>query len=165
VSSELVTVATFGEVLAAQMCRARLASAGVRAFVADEHLSTLNPHYMGAALGIRVQVRQADLARALEILKEAAERKDEDEGEDDDDEHDDGPRCPSCASRYSYFEWSAGQMFLIVLLVGLPLLFLHKQWHCRRCDHRFRIVSAPERKDSPYRKPRASTRARPGNSG
>jgi hypothetical protein len=159
VSTELVTIATFSEVLAAQMCRATLSAAGVRAFVADEHISTLNPHYMGAAIGIRVQVRRTDVDRALEILKEVAEQEQEPGDDDDDhDEHDDGPRCPSCASRYAYYEWSLGQVLLILLLFGLPLFFIQKQWHCRRCDERFRIASGPSLKESPYRKPRRAAR-------
>lgn len=165
-ATELVTIATFGEALAAQMCRSTLAAGGVRAFVADEHLSTLNPHYVGAANGIRVQVQKADAERALEILKEAAAQAEDNDDDDDpeDHEHDDGPRCPSCASRYAYFEWSAGQVLLIVLLLGVPLFFLKKQWHCRRCDHRFRIASAlrDDRKESPYRKPRRAAQAKSG---
>ncbi|NUQ78235.1 MAG: DUF2007 domain-containing protein [Polyangiaceae bacterium] len=160
--TELVTVATFGEVLEAQMCRSTLAAGGVRAFVADEHLSTLNPHYVGAASGIRVQVRRVDVPRALEILKAASEAGEEDEGdeEDEDSAHDDGPRCPQCAARYSYFEWSPVEVIFIVLMLGIPLLFMRKRWHCRRCDHRFLPISAGERRESPYRRPRRG--ARPG---
>jgi rubredoxin len=163
--TELVTVATFGEVLQAQMCRAKLGAGGVRAFVADEHTSTLNPHYLGAASGIRVQVRRVDVPRALEILKVAANES-EDEGDDagdEDPELDDGPRCPRCEARYSYFEWSPGQVLLIVLMLGLPLLFLRKTWHCRRCDHRFLPAPLGDRRESPYRKPRRGSQARPGS--
>ena len=46
-----------------------------------------------------------------------------------------------------------------VLLFGLPLLFLTRQWHCRRCDHRFRIESAPARPESPYRRPRRAAQS------
>jgi rubredoxin len=160
--TELVTIATFGEVLQAQMCRSKLLAGGVRAFVADEHVSTLNPHYLGAASGIRVQVRRLDVPRALEILKpEVEEEIDEDAGEEDP-EHDDGPRCPRCEARYSYFEWSPGQVVLILLLLGVPLLFFKKAWHCRRCDHRFSPAPSGDRRESPYRRPRRGAQARPG---
>ena len=162
--ADLVTVATFGEVLQAQMCRATLAAGGVRAFVADEHASTLNPHYMGAANGIRVQVRGVDVPRALEILKHAATPAEgEEDAGDEDHEHDDGPRCPRCEARYSYFEWSPGQVLLLVLLLGLPLLFLRKGWHCRRCDHRFLVAPSGERPESPYRRSRRGAQARSGS--
>lgn len=154
-AAQLVTIATFGEVTAAQLCRATLAASGVRAFVADEHISTLNPHYMGASVGIRVQVRKADEARALEILAAAAAPMGEDEDEDEDESSgEDGPRCPRCGARYSYYEWSSGQMVLIVLLLGLPLLFMSKQWSCRRCHHWYRLPEGAARAESPYRKPR-----------
>ena len=163
--TELVTVATFGEVLQAQMCRATLVARGIRAFVADEHASTLNPHYVGAASGIRVQVRRADLERARELLsaEEAAAEAEADAVEDEDPDHDDGPRCPRCEARYSYFEWSRSQVLLLLLLLGLPLLFFRKTWHCRRCDHRFLPLSSGERRESPYRRPRRGAQARPGS--
>jgi rubredoxin len=154
-SAELVTIATFGEVTAAQLCRATLSASGVRAFVADEHLSTLNPHYMGASAGIRVQVRKADEARALEILAAAAPAAEDEEEEDEDESSaEDGPRCPRCGARYSYYEWSSWQVVLIALLLGLPLLFMSKQWSCRRCHHRYRLPEGAPRAESPYRKPR-----------
>ena len=162
--TELVTVATFGEVLEAQMCRATLIAGGVRAFVADEHVSTLNPHYVGAASGIRVQVRRLDVERALEILKQPVEEPGEAEDEEaEDPEHDDGPRCPRCEARYSYFEWSPGQVIVILLFLGIPLFFLQKAWHCRRCDHRFLPAPGVERRESPYRRPRRGAQARPGS--
>jgi hypothetical protein len=152
--SELVTIATFGEVTAAQLCRATLTASGVRAFVADEHLSTLNPHYMGASAGIRVQVHKADEARALEILAAAAPPAEEEEDDDDESSEEDGPRCPRCGARYSYYEWSSGQVLLIALFLGLPLLFMKKKWSCRRCHHRYRLPEGTARAESPYRKPR-----------
>lgn len=150
----LCTVATYSEAFEAQIARSKLVALGVRAFIADEHLTTLNPHYMGAALGIRLQVHHADLERAAEIL--SAPAADEVADEDDDEGHADGPKCPRCGARYAYREWSSGQLFVIVLLLGLPLLLLQKQWHCRRCQAYWPPPLPQPMRGSPYRAPRRS---------
>jgi hypothetical protein len=150
----LVTVATYSAAFEAQIARSALAAHGVRAFIADEHLTTLNPHYMGAALGIRLQVHHPDLERAAEILSATAAGADGEDDEDDDEAAADGPRCPQCEARYAYREWSSGQILLILLLLGIPLLFLEKHWHCRKCHAYWAPAGAPPRPRSPYRAPK-----------
>jgi hypothetical protein len=154
----LVTVATYSEPLEAQIGRANLASHGIHAFIADEHLSTLNPHYIGAALGIRLQVLHPDLERASEILKSTPEDDDSGDTEEEDEAAAelDGPKCPRCEARYSYKEWSLDQLVLIVVLLGLPLLFLQKRWHCRKCDASWPPETASPKRGNPYRAPRRS---------
>lgn len=154
-SERLVTVATYGEAVEAQMGRSALVAHGIRAFIADEHAATLNPHYIGSALGIRLQVPQADLERAAEILRAPTEDDDED-NEDDDAAELDGPKCPQCGARYAYREWSLGQVLFILALLGLPLLALKKRWHCRKCDAFWAPGADAPRHGSPYRAPRRS---------
>jgi rubredoxin len=153
--SLLVTVATFSSTLDAELGRAKLRAHGIRAFVSDEHLSTINPQYLAAAGGIRLQVRHADAETAEEILG------DTDEAPDDEDDED-GPQCPKCGARYVYHTWPPEVLLVSVMLLGLPLLFLKKPWHCRKCDHRFHPEPGPERtiEGHPYRQPRPATRAR-----
>lgn len=156
VAGPLATVATYSEVFEAQLARSALTAHGLRAWIADEHLTTLNPHYMGAASGIRLQVRRTDLERAAEILSAAGTAAGNEDDEDDEAEAD-GPRCPRCEARYAYREWSSGQLLAVVLLLGLPLFFLQKRWHCRKCDTYWRPGAAPPRPLSPYRTPRRAT--------
>ena len=158
VAGSLATVATYSETFEAQIARSALSAHGVRAFIADEHLATLNPHYIGAASGIRLQVRRADLERAAEILSAATTAAEDDPEDEDDEAKADGPRCPRCEARYAYQDWSAGQLLVIALLLGLPLLFLQKRWHCRKCHAYWRPGAAPPRPESPYRAPRLAAR-------
>ncbi|WP_129353401.1 putative signal transducing protein [Sorangium cellulosum] len=155
-SERLVTVATYSRAFEAQMGRSALAAHGIRAFIADEHAATLNPHYIGSALGIRLQVPLADRERAAEVLKTPP--LDDDHGLDEEDEAAelDGPKCPACGARYAYREWSPGQLVLLVALLGLPLLALNKRWHCRKCDAYWAPEAAAPRRGSPYRAPRAT---------
>ncbi|WP_159397836.1 DUF2007 domain-containing protein [Sorangium cellulosum] len=156
-AERLITVATYSEAMEAQMGRSALIAHGIRAFIADEHVSTLTPHYIGRALGIRLQVPHSDLERATEILKSPHSDEDHDNDEEDDAAELDGPKCPTCAARYAYREWSPGQVLAIVVLLGLPLLVLKKQWHCRKCDTYWRPGAAPPKHGNPYRAPRGAT--------
>lgn len=156
VPARLVTIATFGQMMEAQIARATLAAHDIHSFVADEHLLTLNPHYVGAASGIRLQTSDIDALLAIEILNEPLERD-----EDDYDEAEDGPRCPHCDARYAYHERPAGSFLLGLLLFGIPFLFLKKRWHCRKCHEEWQAAPALEQKHGPYREPRASALARP----
>jgi len=67
---DVVTLARFGELTAAQLLRGRLDSEGIECFLPDEVMATQTWHLQSAIGGIRVQVRQADLERAKEILAE-----------------------------------------------------------------------------------------------
>lgn len=163
-----VTVATFGHLLDAQLCKATLVAGGLRAFLPDEHTLSLNPHYIGAAQGIRVQVAEADRDRALSLLRAASEaraaaeqeeREEENRSDwDGDADHEEGPRCPACGRRYCYFEWTPIQKVFILILLGIPLMVLKKKWHCRACGKGFGIEKAEDRAESPYRKARGGAR-------
>ncbi|KYF88258.1 DUF2007 domain-containing protein [Sorangium sp. So ce296] len=156
-SEQLVTVATYSESVEAQMGRSALSAHGIRAFLADEHVATLTPHYIGRSLGIRLQVPSADLERAAEILRPPPVDDDRELDEDDDEAAElDGPKCPGCGARYAYREWAPGQILAILLLLGLPLLVLKKRWHCRKCDAYWPPEANAPRHGNPYRAPRGA---------
>jgi hypothetical protein len=65
---ELVTISKFFSLGEAKLAQGKLVSAGVSAFVCDENMHALNWH-IGAALGgIRLQVPDSQVVRALEVL-------------------------------------------------------------------------------------------------
>lgn len=136
------------------MGRAKLAAHGIRAFVTDEHLSTLNPQYMAAAGGVRLQVRRADETHAQEILNEPVPE------EDEDDDIEDGPPCPRCGKRYAYRGLPGWHTLVAVLLLGIPFLFLKKQWICGKCHHPFGTPDGPASRAHPYRVPRDAARSK-----
>lgn|GEM_PF-948686 len=67
---DVVTLVRLGELTAAQLLRGRLDSEGIACFLPDEIMATQTWHLQSAIGGVRVQVRQADLERAKEILAE-----------------------------------------------------------------------------------------------
>ncbi len=71
----MTTIAVFGRFQDADLARTRLESAGIPTFYPDE--STMSWMVEGAlplAQGVRLQVEEADVARALEVLAEPPER-------------------------------------------------------------------------------------------
>jgi hypothetical protein len=74
-ADEIVTLTRVGELTTAQLVRGRLHAEGIECFLPDENQAKHAWYQPGAVRGIRVQVRQADLEQAREIL--AAEGGDE----------------------------------------------------------------------------------------
>ena len=72
----LVTVAEFARPAELMLARARLESAGIDCFAADENTNRMIGPFHGALLGphgIRLQVRRSDLNDALALLNAPAE--------------------------------------------------------------------------------------------
>lgn len=99
-SEEMVTIAKFLNLGEAKLAQGKLTSAGITAFLCDENMHAMNWH-MGMALGgIRLQVPDRQLVRALEVLDDfspdgapTAGVEDEDEAEVEEVEC-----CPECDS-------------------------------------------------------------------
>ena len=99
-SEEMVTIAKFLNLGEAKLAQGKLTSAGISAFLCDENMHAMNWH-MGMALGgIRLQVPDRQLVRALEVLDDffpdgppTAGAEDEDEGDVEEVEC-----CPECDS-------------------------------------------------------------------
>ncbi len=90
---ELVTIAKFFSLGEAKLVQGKLASEGISAFVCDEHMHAINWH-MGAAFGgLRVQVPDSQVVRALEVLD--GFEPDQPEHEEETEEI---PCCPECES-------------------------------------------------------------------
>jgi len=77
-SNNFVTVLTFTYPYEVAIIRSRLESEGIECFVQDELTVQVNPFYSNAIGGIKLQVRESDLERTIEILKEAGYIKEED---------------------------------------------------------------------------------------
>src|SRR5215469_5278819 len=96
---ELVTISKFLSLGEAKLAQGKLVSAGISAFVCDENMHAMNWH-MGMALGgIRLQVPDSQVVRALEVLDNfEPEEFPEIEGEDGDEEMEEVACCPECES-------------------------------------------------------------------
>lgn len=63
-----VTIATYLDPVVANLAKIYLHSHGIKAFVADEHLASMQPLYRFAIGGVRLQVEAEDEAVAKRIL-------------------------------------------------------------------------------------------------
>lgn len=91
---ELVTIAKFYSLGEAKLAQGKLSSEGISAFLCDEHMHAINWHMGGAFGGIRLQVPDSQVVRALEVL----EGFEPEEPEEEDGEMEDVPCCPECES-------------------------------------------------------------------
>src|SRR5579864_3501101 len=101
---ELITISKFFTLGEAKLAQGKLVCAGISAFVCDENMHAMNWH-MGMALGgIRLQVPDSRVVRALEVLDDFEPQPSSNllgEEEDDDDGDDDAEEvacCPECES-------------------------------------------------------------------
>lgn len=125
-----VTVATFDQAANAHLSKAQIEEEGIEAFIADENTVTMNWLFSNAVGGIKLQVNAADAEKAIEILRGRSAQI-----EDDDD-----LRCPACGSRNVVYEAFSRKLFLLsFLLLGAPLPFLRRRWHCRGCGHEWTV--------------------------
>src|SRR5579863_6530678 len=100
---ELVTISKFLSLGEAKLAQGKLVSAGITAFVCDENMHAMNWH-MGMALGgIRLQVPDSQVVRALEVLDDFEPQDSEALQVESDQEEEDGEVeevacCPECES-------------------------------------------------------------------
>jgi DNA-directed RNA polymerase subunit RPC12/RpoP len=114
ISDDLVTLLTFGSAVEAHLAKGRLEMEGIESFVADEYAAAT--FGLSQTDGIRLQVRESDMGRALEIM--GIEDDDEQDEQDEQDEEQE-VTCPRCGSDD----------------VRPP--FLGQEWRCKACGHRW----------------------------
>ena len=138
-SEELLTIATFSMAIEADLARAKLESEGIECFLADEHTVTVNWLYSQAVGGVKLQVREANAQKAMEILRgssnmtEGAEEREAEETEYG------KPRCPRCDSPDVHYEkFSRRLAFTSLLVLSFPLPFLKRKWKCENCGHQWK---------------------------
>ena len=68
------TIATFNDMMLANIVRGCLESEGIDAWVQDEHAALGNEGFVIGAQGIRVQVRSEDAERAVALLRTIEEK-------------------------------------------------------------------------------------------
>ena len=135
-SEELITIAKFFSLGEAKLAQGKLSSEGISAFVCDEHTHAINWH-MGAAFGgIRLQVPDSQLVRALEVL--AGFQPDESDEEEDTEEVACCPECESLEIR-EVANTTPGQISLWSAAIPFPeppTQATH-HWKCLACGYQW----------------------------
>ena len=159
VNEKFITVltTTFGYEVA--IIRGRLESEGITCFVQDELTVQVNPLYSNAIGGVKLQVKESDLPRAIEILKETGYIKDKDlpspdepprlndfSDEKQSENENDKVKlfCPNCNSDDVVKTKKAGWLFLFSSFLLLPFCgvftpFFQKSYYCFNCKKNFKL--------------------------
>ena len=66
--NDLITIAAYQNSTDAQLARTKLEAEEIEAFIADEHMVTINPGYNIAFGGVKLKVRRSDAEIAVKIL-------------------------------------------------------------------------------------------------
>jgi hypothetical protein len=131
----LVTVRRYRDLTEAIVGRSLLESAGIPAWIADEHFVRMVWFYSNLLGGMRLQVDEHNEAAAREILEEGAPRTIT-YGEEEAFEQ---PTCPKCGS----FEITlgdgteTGRSLVALYLLSIPVPPRQAAWHCETCGARW----------------------------
>ena len=143
---ELVTISKFYTLGEAKLAQGKLVCAGISAFVCDENMHALNWHIGMALGGIRLQVPDSQVVRALEVLddfepEEPGVPQVEDE---DDDEMEEIACCPECESLEIREIANANPRQIALWSAAIPLpeppAEASRHWKCLMCGYRWREV-------------------------
>lgn len=134
-----VTVATFWNPAEAHIARIKLESEEIDCVIVDENLVATQWLWANAIGGIKVQVPEDQVERALGFLESRpAAPLVNTSGEP---VFDGLVRCPQCGSDDIYLQrFSRRFSFLSILLLGLPLPFIQRRQRCTACGFEWKQV-------------------------
>jgi hypothetical protein len=127
----LVTVRRYRDLPEAYTGRSLLESAGIPAWIADEHLVRMDWFYSNLVGGMRLQVDERDEVAAREILSEPSPKTIQYSEE----EVYVQPTCPKCGSAEITLGsgTESGGSLLALYAFSIPVPPLEAAWHCESC--------------------------------
>ena len=138
---EMVTIAKFLSLGEAKLAQGKLISAAISAFVCDENMHAMNWH-MGMALGgIRLQVPDSQVVRAMEVLEDfELEPVEGDSAEDY--ELEEVACCPECESLEIREVSTAPPRQITLWSAAIPFpeppTQVTRRWKCLMCGYEWR---------------------------
>jgi uncharacterized Zn finger protein len=130
--SELVPIASFRDVLDAELAVSSLAAAGIEAELADDSVVGVVWTYSVAVGGVKVMVSRSDVDAARGIL-DADHSAELEEELGPVIESEAAERCPRCGSADSETYKLVRPAAAAAILTGLPLILWGERNHCRQC--------------------------------
>lgn len=130
--SELVPIASFRDVLDAELAVSSLAAAGIEAQLADDGVVGVAWTYSVAIGGVKVLVSRSDVDAARGIL-DADHSSELEEALGPGVESEPAERCPRCGSADSRIYKLARSAAAAAIFTGLPVILWGERNHCRAC--------------------------------
>ena len=138
-SEDLVTIATFLNIGEAKLAQGKLSSAGIAASVRDEN--AMNLHIGMAMWGIKLQVPDHQVVRALEVLDDFRPEPSEEESDSDSDVV---QCCPECESLEIRRIAGANPRQITLWSAAIPFPDAQtaqgRRWRCLACGHQWEEV-------------------------
>jgi DNA-directed RNA polymerase subunit M/transcription elongation factor TFIIS len=139
-TEKLVTIANFiygpDPASQAEIARMRLEDEGIDCFLAGKNFVSMYWLYSAADRGIKLQVRQYDAQKAIEIIRTLEKQWAEEKTPEPDT---DIPTCPKCGSEnFEYEKFSKNLFYLAILFFRFPLPYLTRSNKCSNCHHKWK---------------------------
>lgn len=136
---KIVVYQTFSDPVNANIVKGLLDSHGIRCFLSDENIISVNALYAQAVGGVKLNVFEKDIQLIHSILTSNVPEPDaitEDKTEK-------GIDCPHCHSTNVAYGGSVKQKFsmwsmIVSLLLMIYPFTMRKAYHCFDCDHEFK---------------------------
>lgn len=135
-ADRLITIANFNEPLEANLAKIKLESAGIKCFLSGENFTATYWLLSPADRGVKIQVRESEAKKALQILgaKEGQRLEKDEEKSLTAQTYD--LLCPKCHSKdIEYEEFSRKAFFLSILFFRFPLPIPKKKYKCGNCGY------------------------------
>lgn len=136
-ANTLITIATFDNAIDAHLASSKLESEGIKTYIFDEHIITLNPLYNFAAGGIKLKVMSNDAEKAYHILKGVNSLPyTNEEGEI--------LKCPNCSAEKIYSGFRSLKSISSILAFVLSVVTLtypihaERKYKCGECAFEFK---------------------------
>ncbi len=138
-SSRFVTVRKFMNVPDALLAKTILDSAGLECYLGDEHIVRMHWFWSSFMGGVKLRVREEDVATAAELLDQGPPEAFDVDGVGEYKQ----PRCPNCQSLDVSFEeldkpvayGSLAGVWFTGLLPPIPIPLKRLGWNCHSCGY------------------------------
>ena len=133
---KLITLKTFDNSIEAHLLKVKLESEGIRCFIFDQNIVSMNPLFNITVGGIKLNISDADQDKALSVLQELDDSVyTNEEGEI--------IKCPNCNSEklYSGFKSMKSAMGIFSTIVSFLFMifpfYAKTVYRCKECDTEF----------------------------
>ncbi len=139
-AEKLVTIANFiygpDPVSQAEIAKTKLENEGIDCFLAGKNFVSMIWFYSAANRGVKLQVRQSDAEKAIEIIRSLEKQRAEQKSPAPDE---DIPLCPKCDSDdFEYEKFSKNLFYLSILFFRFPLPYPTESYKCTNCRHKWK---------------------------
>ncbi len=141
--SNWITIRTFDNYIEANIVENVLNEEGIETLMQDENTVTANWLWSNAIGGIKLQIKEEDIAAAKDILEQlsnqnTSERETVGFYENTEGLDENNRICVYCGSKNTKQEtydkqWTLGS----ILALGFPIFFKSKKWYCFHCGKKF----------------------------